>query len=186
MMALEGRLIGTGSTGKGISKLAVPRRVCSTRWGPSSSTSGAAAPGGERARKGTGVPSGRDRVGGAGSTPLAGVELESGVRAGRLDVGGVRLPASRGPTMASTSAREVASSRVNWMAMPGSRGGVEERSSDSTERTTPSPRSTFSPEASRSSKATAVPIGRGSRVRMKTPPRERLGAKRSLKSSSDW
>ena len=143
---------------------------------------------------GTGVKPSREVVTGAGVKAGGGAAPGGGDVAARVipaagvavrrPGGGWAPRASRSATTASTSAREEASSTVNWTPMPGRRGGVAPGSSDSTQRTTPSPRITFSPVESRSSKATAVPTGLGSRVWMKTPPRDRLGAKRSLKSSS--
>ncbi len=101
---------------------------------------------------------------------------------------GARPRFSRSETMRSTTALEASSSWVNWTPIPGARGG---RAGDSasgsgawTQRTTPIALITDSPFWRRISRLRTVPTGRGSRVRMKRPPRDMLTAKRSTNSST--
>src|SRR5512142_2123602 len=127
-------------------------------------------------------------VGGGVGVSVGGARVEGGVIAGRAATGvgpaapGARPRFSRSETMRSTTAREASSSWVNWTPMPGARGG---RAGDSasgsgawTQRTTPIALITDSPFWRRISRLRTVPTGRGSRVRMKRPPRDMLTAKR--------
>ena len=65
---------------------------------------------------------------------------------------------------------------MNRMPIPGSRWGSPGPEGAAVQRTTPLPRMTWSPEPSEMSSSTSVPGGRGSRVRMKMPPREMFRA----------
>ncbi len=104
---------------------------------------------------------------------------------GATTPGCATLRVSRCSITRSMSAREASSRSVNCTPIPGATGGLECGSSWRDQRTVPSPFTTVSPVASFSSKATSVPGGFGERVRMKTPPRERLVAKRSTNSSTE-
>ncbi len=122
---------------------------------------------GAGARVGTGVTAGRSEVGAGAATP------------------GARPRCSRRVTMRSITWREASSRARNWMPIPGATGGRAAGSSRATQRTTPRARTTTSPPARRISRLTSLPTGFGSRVRMKTPPREMFVANRSTNSSTE-
>ena len=118
----------------------------------------------------------------------AGARVDAGVPSGRAAMGaGATTPGDAAALLQlhhplDERARGVVEPR-ELDAHPGRATRMGARILRLDQRTTPAPRIAASPPASLSSRWSSVPTGLGSRVRMKTPPREMFTAKRSTSSS---